>query len=137
MMASKLTLDLHLCIFSIPPEEKEGNTYKEKGISPWIYVCLLTARKLIMKQWAKPEVPTLQKVQNDLQYLFRLEKLEAETHLAQKVKNFIQRWRNYIERTYDPQTINLIVQPFQYTTWYAKADLSNSLGKLKIQKEDT
>lgn len=37
-----------------------------------------------------------------------------------------------MEYTFNPQTLDPIIQPVRYRAWYAKADLTNSLGKLKL-----
>lgn len=96
-------------------------------------MCLLAARRALMQAWIHPTPPQIAPVKQMLQALCLMEKLDTNTQNFKYLKCCIARWRHYMERSFSPEEISLHMKSFHFSDWYLRADLANSLGKLRIQ----
>lgn len=78
VMKTQAPLNSHLCLLSIPPEKVTNSMVSEQQMTPWIHICLLTARRTIMHYWVDPNPQSIAHVLANLQYVFTLERREAE-----------------------------------------------------------
>lgn len=80
----------------------------------WEHLCYLTAKRVLMNSWISPTTPTLGAFKRELDYLFKLERLDAETSTHTQINSFSKKWRRYIEYTLSPQERDVILTPFRY-----------------------
>lgn len=112
-----------------PTSAKTTSTH----IHQWSHLCLLAARRVLMKTWTKPPPPSITLLKKELTELLYKEKLDAVLQNHVPTKRFFIRWRQYIEGTFSPSEISELMSSFQYSEWYLKANISNTLGTLRIQ----
>lgn len=128
----RLNSDCLLCLFSIPPSVSSSSAIDLQNIPHWAHICLLVARRTIMSHCITATLPSLPAVIKAMTSLFYLERLDIITSNFRSTPRFFKRWRRFPEATFTQQTIQDIMQPFRFTAWYLKSDITNTLGKLKI-----
>lgn len=83
----------------------------------WVQISLKMARRCLIRHWINHMPPTVGKVETDLQYLFRLEKMDCElfhtTHSPSQ-RTFLRRWKDYIELQFSIHMQKWIENLFEY-----------------------
>lgn len=121
-----------ICLFGCEPPLSTPPEKSPLHISHWTHICLLVARRTIMSHWIKPTPPSLQAMKKALLSLFYLERLDTMVLNFWPTSRFFIRWRKFMEHTFSQEELQNLMQPFCYTDWYLKQDLTNSLGNLKL-----
>lgn len=122
----------YLCILGCESLHPTPSSAGSLSLTQWTHITLLLARRMIMFHWIKPTPISLPALEYSMLMLFNLERLDTIVLNFRSTTHFFARWRNYMEATFTQKELLDIMQPFKFTDWYLKQDLSNSPGKLKI-----
>lgn len=91
-----------------------------------IFPCLLMACRDLLKACTSTVASSISAIKRELKSLLYIENYWPTKH-------FFTRWKSFIEHSFSSSEIVPLMTSFLYTEWYAKANLTNSLRKLKIQ----
>lgn len=121
-----------LCLFGCEPPSSTSSTAEPLNFPQWTHICLLVARRTFMSHWIKSTPPNLPAVKQAKFTLFYLERLDTIVLKFHSNSRFFARWLKYMEVTFTQKDLQGLMQPFRFTDWYLKRDLTNSLGNLKL-----
>lgn len=111
-----------LCILGCENTPNPLLTSHCKNLPQWVHICLLVARRTLMKAWIHPTLPQISAVKQALRSLFLLEKLDNITQNFKSKWSFIARCCRFMEHSFSPE-ISSNLKTFLYTDWYLHADL--------------
>lgn len=103
-----------LYLFGITSDPSSRKGVPSNQISRWIYVCLIMAKRCILKCWIYKHPPTMTNLVMELKHLFILERRDAELSSSKRNSAFFNCWEDYILFTFKSTDIQELTNTLSY-----------------------
>lgn len=108
------TMDPLLYLFDVTSNPSSRAELKPRLISRWIHLCLLTAKRCLLKFWIHSHPPNITNLITDLKHLFSLEKRDAELSSPKRNSAFFKCWDLF---TFKTTELKELTSTFTYRHW--------------------